>query len=190
MQTKALALYADGKGTFGGYTSTVETGEGDYLTKTSMWDLKVSKKGLDSKQTLQLLMYWIMGLHSGAVVYHRVKTIGIYNPRLNVIYSKDVSEIPEDVVEAVEKYVIGYGDGGKRLETNELPQGFVLKSAEGTIVHSAPKRVRQFDKSMNLIAEYESLTAAADAVGCGRKGIGDTAAGKQKSCAGFIWRFV
>ena len=44
-----------------GYTPTVDSGDGDYLTSDTMWDFKVSRSKLTSKQTLQLLMYYIMG---------------------------------------------------------------------------------------------------------------------------------
>ena len=48
-----------------GYTATVTTGEGDYLSSDTIWDFKVSKSKPTSKNTLQLAMYWIMGQHSG-----------------------------------------------------------------------------------------------------------------------------
>lgn len=43
----------------GGYSPIVTAGDGDYLTKDTLWDFKVSKKELNSKHTLQLLMYYI-----------------------------------------------------------------------------------------------------------------------------------
>lgn len=47
-----------------GYTSTVNTGDGDYLTEKGLWDIKVSKFAPNANNTLQILMYWIMGKHS------------------------------------------------------------------------------------------------------------------------------
>ena len=41
------------KGSFGGYTLTVSSGDGDFLTKDTMWDFKVSKNKLTSN-----LMIW------------------------------------------------------------------------------------------------------------------------------------
>lgn len=52
-----------------GYTKTVDTGDGDYLTADTLWDFKVSKSKPTNKHTLQLLMYWIMGQHSGQDTY-------------------------------------------------------------------------------------------------------------------------
>ena len=92
----------------GGYTGYVSSGDGDFLTKDTLWDFKVSKKKLQSKYTLQLLMYWRMGLHSIHPEYKNVKYLGVYNPRMNVVYRLDVSKIPEDVISTVETEVIGY----------------------------------------------------------------------------------
>lgn len=93
----------------GGYTGYVAAGDGDFLTRDTLWDFKVSKKKPLSKHTLQLFMYWRMGLHS---IYHEyyesVKNLGIYNPRMNVVYLLDVSKIPLGVIEKIEKEVIGY----------------------------------------------------------------------------------
>lgn len=40
----------------GGYTDIVSSGDGDYLTRDTLWDLKVSKEAPKNKYTLQLLM--------------------------------------------------------------------------------------------------------------------------------------
>ena len=93
---------------FGGYTRTVSTGDGDYLTQDTLWDLKVSKTKPRSNDTLQILMYWIMGQHSGQDIFKDITKIGLFNPRLNTVYHLEVSKIPKKVIEAVEKDVICY----------------------------------------------------------------------------------
>ncbi len=92
----------------GGYTSYVATGDGDFLTNDTLWDFKVSKLKLKSKHTLQLLMYWRMGLHSIHPEYNEVRYLGVYNPRMNSVYRIDVNAIPRNVILEVEKDVIGY----------------------------------------------------------------------------------
>lgn len=96
--------------TFGkkGYTETVNTGDGDYLTADTMWDFKVSKSKLNNKHTLQLLMYWIMGKHSEKPEYKNITKLGIFNPRLNIVYILDISDIPQNTIKTVEKEVICY----------------------------------------------------------------------------------
>ncbi len=101
-------MIQSGKGTYGGYTPTVETGDGDFLTADTLWDFKVSKTKPTNKQTLQLLMYWIMGQHSGQDIYKGITRLGIFNPRLNTAFLINVSSISSSVIKAVEDEVICY----------------------------------------------------------------------------------
>ncbi|MCX0405412.1 hypothetical protein, partial [Clostridium perfringens] len=48
----------------GGYTNLVSKGDGDFLTKSTLWDFKVSTKNPTNAHTLQLLMYYLMGINS------------------------------------------------------------------------------------------------------------------------------
>ncbi len=91
-----------------GYTATVNSGDGDFLTADTLWDFKVSKAKPTNKHTLQLLMYWIMGQHSGNPVFRRISKLGIFNPRLNAVYLLDVNSIPQDIIQTVERDVIRY----------------------------------------------------------------------------------
>lgn len=96
--------------TFGekGYTATVDTGDGDFLTKDTLWDFKVSKNKPDNKHTLQLLMYWIMGQHSEKPEFKGITKLGIFNPRLNTVYTLDMAKVPRDIIRTVERDVICY----------------------------------------------------------------------------------
>ena len=105
---KELELFKNGVGCNGGYTATVNTGDGDFLTKYTLWDFKVSVKGPTSLHSLQLMMYYIMGLHSGQEKYKTIENIGIYNPRLNNVYLYSLSNVPKDVIITIEKDVICY----------------------------------------------------------------------------------
>ncbi len=93
----------------GGYTGYVVAGDGDFLTKDTLWDFKVSKQKPSTKHTLQLLMYWRMGLRSvHSDDYKGVKYLGLYNPRQNAMYRFPVSEISPETIAEVETKVIGY----------------------------------------------------------------------------------
>ena len=98
----------DGFDLAGGYTKLVYDGDGDFMTKDTLWDFKVSKCLIKKEQTLQLLMYWRMGLRSIHPEFQDVQYLGIYNPRKNVVSRIAVADIPEDVIKKVETYVIGY----------------------------------------------------------------------------------
>ncbi|MBR0281078.1 MAG: hypothetical protein IJQ81_05720 [Oscillibacter sp.] len=91
-----------------GYTATVDSGDGDFLTNDTLWDFKVSKAKPTNKHTLQLLMYWIMGQHSEKPEFQGIDRLGIFNPRLNTVYTLDVSQIPAHIIRAVETDVICY----------------------------------------------------------------------------------
>ncbi len=93
---------------YNGYTKVVDTGDGDFLTKDTLWDFKVSKAKPTSKNTLQLLMYWIMGQHSGQEIYKGINKLGIFNPRRNEVYLLNVETIPKDIIATVERDVICY----------------------------------------------------------------------------------
>lgn len=92
----------------GGYTDIVSSGDGDFTTVDTLWDFKVSKARPTKNHTLQLLMYWRMGLRSIHAEFQNVKYLGIYNPRLNEVYRISVDDIPRDVITEVDRDVIGY----------------------------------------------------------------------------------
>lgn len=91
-----------------GYTQTVSTGDGDFLTSDTLWDFKVSKSKPTNKHTLQLLMYWIMGQHSGKDEFKGINKLGIFNPRLNTIHILKIEDVPKDIIKVVEMDVICY----------------------------------------------------------------------------------
>ena len=95
----------------GGYTDRVTSGDGDLLTADGLWDLKVSRWPPNPTYTLQLLVYWRLGLHSTHPEYLRVRRLGLYNARSDTMWSVPVARIGADVVHAVERDVIGYADG-------------------------------------------------------------------------------
>lgn len=97
-----------GKGSFGGYTAKVDSGDGDFLTADTLWDFKVSKTKPTNKHTLQLLMYWIMGKHSGQDIFKSITKLGIFNPRLSTVYLLEMSKVSADIIETVEREVICY----------------------------------------------------------------------------------
>lgn len=90
------------------FSKTVTAADGDYLTKDTIWDFKVSRNKPTSKHTLQLLMYWIMGKHSKEQEFENITKLGIFNPRLNQVYLYDTTNLSESIVKEVEDKVICY----------------------------------------------------------------------------------
>lgn len=91
-----------------GYTETVSRGDGDFLTGDTLWDFKVSIKPPTSAHSLQLLMYYLMGLECGDPDFAGIERLGVFNPRLNTVYTLDLGAVSDEVVETVRRDVIGY----------------------------------------------------------------------------------
>ena len=93
----------------GGYTNEITTGDADYLTKNYLIDLKVSVKPPTKNHTLQVLIYYLMGMHSlNSKDFLNVENIALFNPRLNTLYSIKINDIDKDIINTVKTSVIGY----------------------------------------------------------------------------------
>lgn len=92
----------------GGYTSIINAGDADFLTQNTLWDFKVSKSSPKTEHTLQILVYYLMGKHSNNNNFNLINSLGIFNPRKNIIYLKEISEIDTEIIKEVEQKVIGY----------------------------------------------------------------------------------
>lgn len=93
----------------GGFTDIVTNGDGDYLTKDTVWDLKVSKYDPKPQHTLQVAMYYLIGKHSENRNFESIENIGIFNPRLNKVYLMDMTTFDGEILKEIETEVIGYG---------------------------------------------------------------------------------
>lgn len=92
----------------GGLTDSATAGDGDYLTADTLWDLKTSKRKPGKDETLQVVLYYLMGLRSGKEEFKNITKVGIYNPRLKTAWVKDVLSIDEDVLKTIMTDLLGY----------------------------------------------------------------------------------
>lgn len=92
----------------GGYTSTVVNGDGDYLTHNALIDFKVLRSDFTKEHTLQILMYYLMGLRSVHEEFKQVKWLALFNPRKNLVKFISVNKIAASVISEVNSKVIGY----------------------------------------------------------------------------------
>lgn len=58
------------------------------------------------------------------------------------------------------------------------------------IEYSKAKRVAQFDKDGEKLAEYRSIGVAADMTGIGRTSINNALSGWSKTAGGYVWEYV
>lgn len=98
----------DGFSFDGGYTAKVTMGDGDFLTENTLWDFKVTLKPLNMEFTLELLMHYFMGLHTRQKEFRAVKNLGLFNPRLNIVYLIETRRISQETKERISREVIGY----------------------------------------------------------------------------------
>ena len=92
----------------GGYTKIIASGDADYLTEDTLWDLKVLKNYINKNHIMQLLIYWRMGLRSDYETFKNVKFLGIYNPRQNKVFTYDLSKLSLEIIRIIDEEVIGY----------------------------------------------------------------------------------
>ena len=105
---KVGPVVSDGFTFTGGYNDVISCGDGDYLTKDTLWDFKVSENEPTSRHTLQLLVYYILGIHSIHPEFQKINKLGIYNSELNTAYTISLSSISDEVFYNVSRDVIGY----------------------------------------------------------------------------------
>lgn len=89
-------------------SKNVSASDGDYLTEDSIIDLKTSKSKPTSKDTLQVLMYYLMGLHEDYETFSKIQYLKIVNPKLGKVYTYDLDDLTDETKLQVERDVIGY----------------------------------------------------------------------------------
>lgn len=106
---KVNPITMDGFTFKGGYTDKITAGDGDFITNNTLWDMKVSVKEPTKDHSLQVLIYWRMGLHSiNKKEFEKIKYLGIINPRLGLLWTISVKDIPQEIIEIVDRDIIGY----------------------------------------------------------------------------------
>ncbi|MCV3754347.1 hypothetical protein [Ureaplasma zalophigenitalium] len=95
----------------GGYTNKINTGDGDFILGDYLCDIKVSKNKFTSKQTLQVLIYYLMGLKSiNHEIFQKIKYLALYNPKLNLFKVIEISSIDKSIIKTINHDVIGYNE--------------------------------------------------------------------------------
>lgn len=143
--------------------------------------------------------------------YDRVaKSIGYYYIHRSwvQIYERNSFQISEDEMDSLVSSCISKADAKARekaLKEAEAADAERVKEerriarklrAEEKLKHSENstginrRRVGRYADDMTLLEEYESVSVAAKAVGISTKGIRDSASGRQKHAAGYVWRYM
>ena len=139
--------------------------------------------GLGAVLTASIVLYLVKKKEKSSNLSERVK------PDNNSVRE----EIPMNYQETAETPLMKEVQEEKPAEKAEEPITVEAEEKETrSVIKAAPgsRRIGQYDDDMNLIAEYDSATLAAKAVGSNRTSIRDCANGKQKHAGGFIWRYL
>ena len=139
--------------------------------------------GLGAALTAGIALYLVKKREKGSKLSERVK------PENNSVRE----EIPVKYQETADTSLMKEVQEEKPAEKTEEPITVEAEKQEKrSVIKAAPgsRRIGQYDDDMNLIAEYDSATLAAKAVGSNRTSIRDCANGKQKHAGGFIWRYL
>lgn len=107
----------------GAYTDNASAGDGDYICGDTLWDLKVSKNEPMVKNTMQVLLYYLMGLRSNKDEFKAVTRIGLFNPWLQKSWSMSVLDIDEAFLSMVESDILGYAPRHARPAVNWANEG-------------------------------------------------------------------
>ena len=92
----------------GGYTKLVSSGDGDYMTKDKLIELKASKHSFKAKWSLQLLMYYLLGFNSTNSIFKSLKELCIFNPYENKSYVAQIDAISDEAKYNVAHEILGY----------------------------------------------------------------------------------
>lgn len=139
--------------------------------------------GLGAVLTASIVLYLVKKKEKSSSLSERVK------PDNNSARE----EIPMNYQETAETPLMKEVQEEKPAEKTEEPITVEAEEKETrSVIKAAPgsRRIGQYDDDMNLIAEYDSATLAAKAVGSNRTSIRDCANGKQKHAGGFVWRYL
>lgn len=107
----------------GAYTDDAGASDGDYICGDTLWDLKVSKNEPTIKNTMQVLLYYLMGLRSSKDEFKAVTRIGLFNPWLQKSWSISVLDLDESFLSMVENDILGYMPRHARPSVNWATEG-------------------------------------------------------------------
>lgn len=107
----------------GAYTDDAGASDGDYICGDTLWDLKVSKNEPTIKNTMQVLLYYLMGLRSSKDEFKAVTRIGLFNPWLQKSWSTSVLDLDESFLSMVENDILGYTPRHARHSVNWANEG-------------------------------------------------------------------
>src|SRR5690606_926563 len=103
------------------------------------------------------------------------EAIGTYSPEAFTWEQIDTANSPNELAEKEKKYILKY---------NSKEEGYNADSGGGL-----KKNIYQYDIDGELIAEYNSLVSASNAVSAYKTCVGNACIGQNKTCKGYYWSY-
>ncbi|MCS4537127.1 hypothetical protein NXS15_03245 [Mycoplasma sp. CSL7475-4] len=101
--TKQLHLGFDIKGA---ENDIITAGDGDAIVGEYLIDIKTKKTGFTPKHTLQVLIYYLMGLNSyNEEQFQKVKYLALYNPKSNIFNYIAIKDIPVSIIDDINSLI-------------------------------------------------------------------------------------
>lgn len=88
----------------------IHHGKCEYLSKDTIWSITNGHTRSSQKLTLELLIEYLMGMHSKKEQFKSVKYLGIYNYQSDTVYRLEISQIDSDIIDEVKTSIIGYDE--------------------------------------------------------------------------------
>lgn len=104
------------------------------------------------------------------------EAIGTYSPEAFTWEQIDTANNPNELAEKEKQYILKY---------NSKEEGYNADSGGGL-----KKTIYQYDIDGDLIAEYNSLESAANAVSAYKTCVGNACIGQNKTCKGYYWSYT
>lgn len=108
----------------------VKQGDADFMTDDTLWDIKVSDKPINSKYTLQILMYYLQSTRS-TIDYSNIKYLALYSPVTDEIYYINVNDISDKIKYEVNNKVFGF----KLSDNDDYSQWNNLNGVDGYVLN-------------------------------------------------------
>lgn len=86
----------------------------ELISQDSLWDFTLSRKNPTKNQFLSLLVQYV--ILSRTIGFNKIKTIGLFNPRTNILYTINTQTVDPDLIKICEKDLLGYKESRYELK--------------------------------------------------------------------------
>ena len=109
----------------GGYSDVIDTGVVPFVTSESLLMLSFNEVEPTPEETLEMLIYFVMGRHSIYPTLKEIKYVSFFNPITNTFYRCSAALISGTAMTLVEEKVLKYNENHYNVESNKKVDEFL-----------------------------------------------------------------